>query len=94
MANTSKKEGNIMTKKVVSKKDIDYTIEITGGRIIVRMLQLGNDGRNHSVSAPYPYYERFYNEETGQADIKKLTKQQCINLLLQRCRVNASKIDR
>lgn len=83
-----------MAKKVVFKKDIDYTIEVGGGRIVIRMLQLGNDGRHHSVSAPYPYYEKFYNEETGQAEVKRLTKQQCINLLLQRCRVNASKVDR
>lgn len=82
-----------MSKKIVFKKDVDYTVEVSNGQMTVRLLQKGNDGRYHSATSPYPDCERIYNAETRQTEIKRLTRKQCIEALLHRCRVNAAKMD-
>lgn len=82
-----------MSKKIVFKKDVDYTVEVSNGQMTVRLLQKGNDGRYHSATSPYPDCERIYNAETRQTEIKRLTRKQCIEALLQRCRVSAAKMD-
>ena len=82
-----------MSKKVVFKKDVDYTVEVSNGQMTVRLLQRGNDGHYHSATSPYPDYEHTFNTETRQTEIRKLTRKQCIEALLQRCRVSAAKMD-
>ena len=82
-----------MEKKIIYKKDVDYTIETSNDRMTVRLLQRGNDGRYHSASSPYPDYEHIYNEETRKTEIIKLSRKQCIDRLLHTCLVNAAKMD-
>jgi len=81
-----------MKKKVVYKKDIDYTVETGFGRMTVRLLQRGNDGLYHGASAPYPDYEQVYNEQTEKMEIVKLTRKQCIDRLLHIALLGASKV--
>lgn len=83
-----------MEKKTIYKKNIDYIIEVSNGRMSVHLLQRGNNGLYQSASSPYPDYEHIYNDKTGQVEIIKLTRKQCIERLLHRCLINATKVDR
>lgn len=83
-----------MEKKTIYKKDIDYTIEVSNGRMIVHLLQRGNNGLYQSASSPYPDYEHIYNDKTREVEIIKLSRKQCIDRLLHTCLVNAAKVDR
>lgn len=58
----------------MAKEKKQYTTSVRNGRFTLSMLVKGADGRIHSASCEYPFYDRVVNEKGEIESIKRTRK--------------------
>jgi len=58
-----------------------YTTSVKNGHFTLQMLVKGADGRFHSASCEYPFYDRVVNEK-GEIEVIKRTRKTLEKMLL------------